>query len=665
MPGLVWSGGDLREVALSGVDGGRPSLSRWIMEAPLGQIGLSMPVPTTYEMIWRTQPAVRTVVHYLARNMAQLGLQVFQGTDQGRTRVRAQDHPFADTIGNPHPGTTQYRLIEDLISDLALYGRAYWLKQWDSGGVMRLLRLMPRFVQAADGDIVNGVTAFWFSGPQGRTLIPADQLVWFRGYSPDWVGGESPIEALRQTLYEDWVAYQFRNDMWQRGARIGGVIERPETAPDWSPTARDRFRQDWQQRYGGQGTEAGGTPVLEDGMSFKQMQAFSPEQAQFLETHSIAGQTVAAAYQVPAALVVAGASSANFAVVRELHQSVYQDTLGPWAAQLESEIILQIGPDYDLPSDMYLEFNISEKLQGSFDQTAASLMSAVGGPWMTRAEARQRMNLTYLGPETDELITPLNVEVGGLAAPNDTAPGQGNGAGPGRATRRRAALPAAKATVTATSTIQQRQAALEDAMSAFLASQGQEMTTALQAGKQLAEVWASGQWTDEMADLILEHTLGIAKTAADSLLADLESTVDFRTDPMRAYLTVSAQGAAQAVQNRAYASLADAVGGPGSAADQAADIFGGFQTGNLAQTLTTEATGLGSHDAAIAAGCTLKTWNVTSANPRSSHSGMDGETVPVGQVFSNGARWPGDRQLTEGERDGCTCSLSYQREQNP
>lgn len=662
MPGVVFSGGELREVQLEGED--RPSLSRWAYESLSGTNWLAQPVPSTYEAIWRSQPAVRTVTHYLARNMAQLGLHVFQGADSGRVRLRAKDHPFGATIEQPNPSTrlTQYRLIDSLINDLALYDRAYWLKQWDASGVIRLLRLPPRYVWASEGDIVTGVTQFTYNGPNGRLQIPADQMVWFRGYSPDYAGGESPIEALRQILYEDYEAWRFRGDMWRRGARIGGVIERPMDAPEWSEALRDRFKADWQQRYGGNGPEAGGTPVLEDGMSWKNVGAFTPEDAQFLDTHKLSASTVAAAYQVPAALVVAGADAANFAVVRELHQSVYQDTLGPWAAQLEGEILAQLGPDYNLPPDIYVEFNIQEKLQGSFEQQAAAIQSSVGGPWMTRAEARQRMNLTYI-EGTEDLIVPLNVTEGGLAAPNDTAPGSGDGPGRQQSARRvlgvirRTGEPQRKADDQKTT--EQRRDELAAALSAFLAKQGSDVHDALAAGQQLSEAWSDGQWTDSMAALILEHTMGIASTAATSLLAEMESSIDFKTDPMTAYLQRSASSTANAVQLAAYHQLADAEGSESSAEEQVSDVFDGLQVDKYAQTLTTDAVGLGQHDAAKAAGRTTKTWNVHSERPRPTHAEMDGETVPIGSVFSNGGRWPGDHQLDESERAGCTCRLTY------
>ena len=53
----------------------------------------------------------------------------------------------------------------------------------------------------------------------------------------------------------------------------------------------------------------------------------------------------------------------------------------------------------------------------------------------------------------------------------------------------------------------------------------------------------------------------------------------------------------------------------------------------------------------------MKTWIVTSANPRAEHAAMDGETVPYDDEFSNGARFPGDQMLTPEESCNCQCQV--------
>jgi hypothetical protein len=56
-----------------------------------------------------------------------------------------------------------------------------------------------------------------------------------------------------------------------------------------------------------------------------------------------------------------------------------------------------------------------------------------------------------------------------------------------------------------------------------------------------------------------------------------------------------------------------------------------------------------------------KTWDVTSGNPRPSHAAMDGETVPYGKPFSNGAMWPGDTDaLSAEEVANCQCAVTIE-----
>lgn len=60
--------------------------------------------------------------------------------------------------------------------------------------------------------------------------------------------------------------------------------------------------------------------------------------------------------------------------------------------------------------DVYFEFNIEEKLRASFEEKAQVTSTAVGGPWMTRNEARAMNNLPSVDGG-DDLLVPLNTAV--------------------------------------------------------------------------------------------------------------------------------------------------------------------------------------------------------------------------------------------------------------
>jgi len=375
-----------------------------------------------YATIWRTQPGVRTVVGFLARNLAQLGLHFYRRQDDNdRQRLGPADHPLPRLFARPNGFTTPYRLVEALVQDLGIYDNAYWIKVKgeDAEHPEALLRADPRQV-TPQGDNPFAAENFEIRGAKGTRTLPADQVVHFRGYNPsNGREGVSSIESLRRILAEEWTAAEWREQLWRNGARTSGFLTRPIEAPKWSDTARNRFLSEWQDLWTGDGPNAGGTPVLEEGMGFTPT-SVTPEQAQYIEARKLTREECAAAYYIPPPMVGI-LDHATFSNIAEQHKHLYQDTLGPWLVMIVQEIALQLFPDFAETTDIYAEFNLGEKLRGSFEEQAAQLQTSVGAPWMTRNEARGRVNLPRI-EGGDDLVTPLNVLIGDQASPTDSAP---------------------------------------------------------------------------------------------------------------------------------------------------------------------------------------------------------------------------------------------------
>jgi HK97 family phage portal protein len=384
---------------------------------------LSPTLRMTYEQLWRSQPAIRTVSGFLARNVAQLSIDPYERLS-ATDRKKATDHPLARMLERPVPGSkwTKYRLMNTLMHDLCVFDEAFWLKIRIDGGVFAILPVPPRMIGPI-GKNWYAPEAYRLTGNDGSQTVAPSDVVHFHGYNPDDPRqGVSPIETLRQILAEEYAASTYREQMWRNGARVAGYISRPKDAPRWSDIGRDRFKADWQSQYAGNGPETGGTPVLEDGMTF-QGSGVTPREAQYVEARKLTREEVAVAYHV-SPVMLGVMDGATFSNVTELHKMLYQDTLAPYLAQIAQDIECQLLEDLDPSSvggSVYVEFNLSDKLRGSFEQQAAAMSTAVGGPWMTRDEARAMHNLPHVDG-ADELIVPLNVTAGGLASPRDTAP---------------------------------------------------------------------------------------------------------------------------------------------------------------------------------------------------------------------------------------------------
>lgn len=601
--------------------------------------------------MWETQPHFRTVVSFLARNIAQLGLHTFQrdGEERGRDRDSVLAQSIADVDGN----MTTFELVFSLVGDLALYDRAYWLvvrnADFMSGWMIR--RLPPTWVEPVMKNAwdVKEYRVYMRADGAAET-IAADKVLAFPGYHPGKMQGASPtVDALRETLQEQVEAAKYRSQVWKRGGRVSSVLERPAMAPQWSDGAREAFREDWYAKYTGRGSKAGGTPILEDGMTLKRID-FNAQEQQYVEAAKLSLQTVAAAFHVNPTMIGQN-EGATYSNVREFRKMLYGDTLGPLVAQVEARINRFLVPMLGMDRRrFFVEFNIEEKLQGNFEEQAAALSASVGLPYMTRNEARAIRNLPSI-EGGDELGIPLNYLIGGQmpsqAGSQNRVTGENND--------RRSGAPQVKAEAPETYEDQARRV-----FSAFFARQGRSVRSRL--GQKDTEWWDHERWDRELSDDLYRLAVTISGQVAASTLEGIGFGPDeYDTDRTLAFLRAVADRTAGQVNLATFGSIEAALEDE-DPAEAVAHVFEIAETSRAEQSATSMVTavaGFATVEAGrqVAGSRARKRWQVNSGDPRASHAVMNGEEVPVDEPFSNGLMWPGSIEGSADETAGCQCSL--------
>ncbi len=593
----------------------------------------SMAAGGSYTAMYRRQPAVRAVVDFLSRNIAQLNAKVYERLDNA-DRLELDGHPLAVLLRKPNPVTTRYAHMRDTVADLAIHDRAYWLKI-RSGRNLAVQRIPVGQITVEE---VNGRRAYRYED----RLLTRQDLVIFPGYSPGGSDdGVSPLETLRRVLQDEAAAQQHRENMWLNAARQSGFIERPLEAPEWSDAARARFRSDVEATLAG-GENAGRIGVLEEGMTWN-ASSFSPEQTQYIEGRRLTYEEVAITYFGP----VGGRAllEATAAGTESNHRQLYQDVLGPWLRFLQDEIELQVLPEFEPlnrgESRIYVEFNLAEKLKGSFEEQGKMLTTAAGVPYMGVNEARARVNLPRIDdPVFDMPVQPLNVMYGGQPAvtiptedPSTAAAlpaGFGIKAAPAAALRRRDR--AAKEH--------------EELFRSFFERQERFFTSA-----KAFKADSRERWDRELAADLYRVGLATVREAGENAAAQLAGVFVF--DQTWPYLAESARIAAESVNAHTWEDLeeSDDIAHTFEVAKTArAEQLGMSRAAVLINFARTEAA---KHSEANDGRQRTKTWVVTSRKSR--HPEMNGQTVPVSKTFSNGLMWPGDGSADQSA--GCRCLL--------
>ena len=613
----------------------------------------------TARQLYYTQDNLRAVVDFLSNSIAQLPLKVYTRNDE-TDRLRDRTSPAARTLWKPNPDQTEFEFIRGLAIEYFVFGSVYvWVMPDSESESGYQLRIIPsEWVTSAEQANAYAPESIRVCVRNGGTAvdIPRSEFVQFRTYSAGNPGGYlSPVSSLRQTLEEQIQAGRFRKELWKSSGRLNAQIVRPKDVQPWDDETRRRFVESFRKSWGAGGSKAGSIPLMEDGMEIKPFQTSFKEQ-QWMESVTLSREAVAAAYGVNPSLIW-HTGTQTYASAKDNARALYADCLGPVLQMFQQRINNFLLPMIGGGSDTYVIFDLTEKLKGSFEERASILQASVGGPWLTRNEARADNDLPPI-EGGDDLIVPLNVLTGGQASPQDTHMDPVFSAPPGNSSETEADNPERKDAedlrIKARSTKEEDEQ-MAEVLSKFFDRQKKSVLPKM--GAKSAKWWDKKRWDRELADDIEP----IFDAVADKHGKDASDVLGYayNTDRTRNYLRAMAVARAGVINDNTYKKIIE------RGDTDAADIFDKRSSVDalvIGGTLALAVAGWSTAEScrqAQAAGDTRRVYKewVTGDNPRSSHAAMNGERVPIDEPFSNGAMWPGDDNLDPDESCGCNCHV--------
>lgn len=613
--------------------------------------------------LYRTQPNLRAVVSFLADNAAQIPIKVYErASDTDRPRVL--DSPAALLLAKPNPDMTAYEFKRWMYSDLLLYERFLTLivpsKATDSGWELR--PIPAGWIQSYKGKSPFAPEAIVIGNGQGtgQIEVPAERFILFHGYDPtDPMRQYSRISALKETLHEQIESNGFRRQMWHRGGRFNAYLTRPKDVAQWSEPAFQRFKETWKASWAGEdAAEGGGMPILEDGMEIKTVQ-FNSKDAQWAESVKLSREDCAAVYHVNPGMIWPG-SGQTYASARDNARALYNDCLAPTLMQATDRLNMVLLPRVGEPGNHYIAYDITIKTEGTYEEKIATLSSAVGAPFLSRNEARARLDLPAI-EGGDDLITPLNVLTGGLASPRDTDPTieRYNSAPQHILKKSETRKSRGKPT-------EEEGEQIASVYRSFFKRQRDSVLPKLTAKS--AKWWNEERWNKELAEDLYEKAFKLSVSTARETVKKLWDNGEYDPDRTEEFIRSMCRRRAEMVNQTTYKELLEALeaeedddglkatpeGVFENAEENRADSAGFAFAGALISWSSMEACRQNERPGQNV----FKTWVTTSGNPRASHAAMNGETVQYDEPFSNGAMWPGDiDNLDVEEVANCHCVL--------
>lgn len=631
--------------------------------------------------LYATQSNLYSVVSFLASSISQLPLKVYN-REAENVRERDRDSIAAKLLFKPNGDQTQAEFIKALSIEYLLYGEALvWLLPdvSDSG---YQLRIIPSEWVIERKCITNYSTAIYKVRTQSGGIldIEAKNIIDFREYAPGMPANhQSPISALKQTLYEQIEADKFRTSLWKSSGRMNSYISRPANVQPWTKETRDAWTTAFRKGWSEGGQKSGSMPILEDGMEIKTYN-FNSREAQFAEGKQLSREDVAAAYHVNPSLIW-HTNTQTYASSKDNARALYAECLGPilqlFQQRINAFLLPKLGVDY---TQYYVEFDLEEKLKGSFEERASIIQSAVGGPWMTRDEARSMNNMPPLpNNEGTGVITPLNVLIGGQASPQDSTADKFKKfelCTCGCKNVKEVVNEEPEVKKIDTKPKDEEIDKVNEVLTKFFKRQQKSVMSKLGAKSAIdQEWWDKDRWNSELSDDLYKILLDMATTKGVSIAKVLDSY--YNGDITENYIRTYVEDQAEFINDATYDKIIEVQNNtvsedlveeedyeePKTVQDVyekrisfESILIAGLLAYGIYKFATKEAIDQATKQGKMEKTTVYKTW-VTGVNPRPEHAIMNGETVEVHEKFSNGADWVKDDILGPSGTCGCNCNI--------
>lgn len=596
---------------------------------------------TIWELICR-HSVVQEVLTLLSEAVGMLDSSMQRTGANGVAEVLPDDDEAQLINDQPAPNMTKQEWVEAILWDLLGFGNAFALKiRFHEGDRLWLLPLPAELMAPAKSERTAALAAgdYLFGG---RIHLPAAEVMHLP-LAPVRSGwGMSPLVALSDALAEQAASAEYRKAIYEKGVSVAGFAEVP-SGVEMTEERIERLRLQLQNRHGGP-KGAGSVAMLEDGIKFVPAQV-DPRSLEHLEVRRLTSAEVRGRYGISDSSSAGSGDGAAYASKKADAQHLYGTVLAPKVRRLDQRITLELRQELGR-SDFRRVTSWAEKLRPDPEAEARQWTTLAGGPIVELNEARAAIGY---GPVAggDRILRPLNHDAWGDVRPAKLGEKDGP---PTPATKADPDMFEVKAIERAD---QQRKHA-EVLERTF----GRQAAAVLKTwGKGDGVAFDRARWDRELADdlaPVVKATAGLFWTRW-ALELDIN---DPGTPNWDDYARIEAESAAKSVNDTTAVRLAVAAEAddPADAADAIAKVFSDDRRISASATRSVSTiSGFVGVAAGTKAGFTHKRW-VDGSGDSDRHPPQP-DTVPIGETFSNGGRWPGEGDDTY----GCDCYMVLTR----
>ena len=304
----------------------------------------------------------------------------------GVRREDADDHAVAKLLKRrPNRWQTPSQFKRMLQAHKLLRGFGIALKVRGAlGDLKELIPLHPDRVTVKQ--LPNLSLQFRYRHPNGgEVTFRQEQIFYLVGLTLDGVHGVTPITYARETFGSAISQERHGSNLFRNGTQIGSVFKLPKGS-SLNDAQYARLKASLDQYRAGDGDNAGGTILLEDGMDIDSM-AMSAQDAQWIESRKFTRSEIAMFFGVPPHMVGDTEKTTSFGTgIQDQTQGFItftaEDEMTPWEETINRDLFTEA------EDDLYARFNRAALVRGDLKARKEYYQASLQWGWMNPDEVR-------------------------------------------------------------------------------------------------------------------------------------------------------------------------------------------------------------------------------------------------------------------------------------
>lgn len=317
--------------------------------------------------------------------------------DCARIKLTCSNSQADSALKNPSPHFSGFEFRRAMTMNVLLFGNAFALINRTIGGEILSLSILDPMTVSLE---LVGNTPYYRTADYSR--VPGSDVLHLRAPSGNALWGESPVQVCKAAI--ELLASQelMAEQTYLNAANPKIALLHPGKL---SAEAMQKVEADYMAKHSGS-SNAGRPFIGIEGLKVERISS-TVDDSGLQSARSFSIEDVGRIYGIPG-LLLGHSDAGNRYGNLEWTQRMYLDTcLQAWLSSWTAEILSKLCG----PADSVL-FDVDQIIKPGMAETMAALRTATEAGFMTRNEARARLDLDPL-PGLDEPTLALNVGTGG------------------------------------------------------------------------------------------------------------------------------------------------------------------------------------------------------------------------------------------------------------